>query len=110
MTSHQPTKNPAGQLLATRTSGPTRARVLAATIAVSLLMLPARIVQAAPKVPGPLHSQRSAPNLVHDAPDPQKFWSTPFGPQYANIITFCDEYTQCVQQGIQVGFTCDAVL
>jgi hypothetical protein len=91
MTSHQPTKSPAGQVLA-------RARVLAATIAVSLLMLPARIVQArsdTPKIPGPLHSQRSAPNLLHDAPDPQKFWPTPFGPPYANIITEPTNFLPC---------------
>jgi hypothetical protein len=72
--------------------------MLAAAIVASSLVFPARVVQAqrdASKVPGPLHSQRSAPNLLHDARDPQKFWTTPDGPQYANIIIESTNFLPC---------------
>jgi hypothetical protein len=96
MTCHQPAKSPARQL--TRRPGPASAGMLAAAIVASSLVFPAPGVQAqrdASKVPGPLHSQRSAPNLLHDTRDPQKFWTTPDGPQYANIIIESTNFLPC---------------
>ena len=47
-------------------------------------------------VPGPLHSQRGTPNLLRDVlKDPQKFWTTPYGPSYANVLTSRDNFLPC---------------
>src|SRR5262249_54344533 len=48
-----------------------------------------------PDRPRPLHSQRSAPNLLPHPPHPPKFWPTPLRPQYANIITEPTNFLPC---------------
>src|SRR5262245_21515742 len=48
-----------------------------------------------PDFPGPLHSQRGLPNLTRDVRDPQKFWSTPYGPAYANILISGSNFLPC---------------
>ena len=100
MTSHQTlARHPTRPLTPTRGLRPTWAGVLAAAIAAGSLALPCRAVHAsneASSVPGPFHSQRGTPNLLHDVlKDPEKFWPTPYGPTYANVLTDSDNFLPC---------------
>jgi len=65
-------------------------------LAGALLLAPAARPGGQPDLPGALDSQRGAPNLLRDAlKDPEKFWPTPHGPSYANVITDGDNFLEC---------------
>src|SRR5689334_810959 len=75
------------------------AAMLAAALVASSVTLAGPTAHASSKastVPGPLHSQRGTPNLLRDVlKDPQKFWTTPYGPTYANVLTGGDNFLAC---------------
>ncbi len=60
-----------------------------------LLLAGAAHAGGKPDFPGPFHSQRAAPNLTRDVKNPEKFWTTPYGPSYANILTSSTNFVPC---------------